>query len=210
VIDPTRLRLYLVTDGARDVGPVVRAAVAGGVTAVQLRDPTATGRQLREAAAALLDVLAGTGVPLIVDDRLDVALAAGAQGTHLGQHDLPVEDARRLAGPDHLLGWSAADEAEMAPLTGWPAGTVDYLGVGPVTATPTKPDAGRPIGLDGLARACRLTTLPCVAIGGIDAGNAGDAMAAGAAGVAVVSAICAAADPERAAAELAAAVGVRR
>lgn len=206
-MNPGYLRLYLVTDGSRGMAPVVREAVAGGVTAVQLRDPAATARQLREAAGVLLDVLAGTGVPLFVNDRLDVALAAGAQGTHLGQDDLPVAEARRLAGPGHLLGWSAADETELAPLAGWPEGTVDYVGVGPVRATPTKPDAGQPVGLDGLARACRHTPLPCVAIGGIDATNAHQAVAAGAAGVAVVSAICAAPDPRAAAAELAAMLG---
>lgn len=204
------LRLYLVTDtarcGPRGVVSTVRAAVAGGVTVVQLRDPGAGGRDLYLAAVALLEVLAPNAIPLIVNNRLDVALAAGAQGTHLGQGDLPVDRARVIAGGDHIIGWSAADAQEMGPLAGWPAGTVDYLGVGPVRATTTKPDAGAPIGLDGLAGACRLTPIPCVGIGGIDATNAAAVRAAGAAGVAVSSAVCGAADPARAAAGLWAAV----
>jgi thiamine-phosphate pyrophosphorylase len=210
---PIDLGLYLVTDATlaapRTVADVVRAAVGAGngcgVTAVQLRDPAAGGRQLYLAAVELLEILAPTGVPLIVNDRLDVALAAGAHGTHLGQGDLPADRARAIAGPDHLLGFSAADASQMAALDSWPAGTVDYLGVGPVRATATKPDAGAPIGLDGLAEACRRTSLPCVAIGGIDASNAAAAIHAGAAGIAVVSAICAATDPARAAADLRAA-----
>ncbi|MDQ6785131.1 MAG: thiamine phosphate synthase [Actinomycetota bacterium] len=204
------LRLYLVTDAGiaapRSLADTVRAALRGGVTVVQLRDPTAGGRGLFEAAAELVEILAPTGVPLIVNDRLDVALAAGAQGTHLGQSDLPAQRARAVAGPDHILGLSAADAGQMASLADWPAGTVDYLGVGPVRSTATKVDAGAPIGLDGLADACRLSPLPCVAIGGIDASNAAAAIHAGAAGVAVVSAICAAVDPARAAADLRACV----
>lgn len=204
------LRLYMVTDAAqaapRRLPDAVRAAVDGGVTVVQLRDPDAGARQLYLAAVELLHVLGSTGVALIVNDRLDVALAAGAQGTHLGQADLPPDRARAIAGPDHVLGFSAANASEMASLEIWPAATVDYLGVGPVRATATKPDAGAPIGMDGLAAACRLTSLPCVAIGGIDTSNAAPAIHAGAAGIAVVSAICAAPDPARAAAELRACV----
>lgn len=211
---PLDLRLYLVTDAAiaapRSLADTVRAAIGdgrrGGVTAVQLRDPTAGGRDLYLAAVELLEVLAPSGVPLIVNDRLDVALAAGAQGTHLGQDDLPADRARAIAGPEHVIGFSAANASQMAGLDRWQAGTVDYLGVGPVRATATKPDAGAPIGLDGLREACRLTSLPCVAIGGIDASNAAAAVHAGAAGIAVVSAICAAIDPAQAAANLRACV----
>lgn len=192
---PLDLRLCLVTAAVRPgLEQTVVAAVAGGATVVQLRDPTATGAGLYRAAVALRRALAPLGVPLIVNDRLDIALAAGAQGTHLGQSDLPPDRARAVAGPDHVIGWSA-DAAEMSVLAEWAPGTVDYLGVGPVWATPTKADAGAPIGIDGLRHACRLSTIPCVAIGGIDASNAGAAVAAGAAGVAVVSAICGAADP---------------
>lgn len=210
---PLDLRLYLVTDAAltrdRGLGATVRAAVEGGVTVVQLRNPTATAAQLYAAAIELRTTLEPTGVPLIVNDRLDVALAAGADGTHLGQGDLRPDLARAIAGPDHVIGWSAATGSEMAGLAEWSPGTVDYLGVGPVRSTPTKVDAGAPIGIDGLRSTCRLAPVPCVAIGGIDATNARAAVAAGAVGVAVVSAICGAADPAGAAAELRASVDGR-
>lgn len=197
---PVDLRLYLITDSClcagRGVISTVAAAVAGGVTAVQVRDPAATTRALFELSGALLGALAGTGVPLIVNDRLDVALAAGAAGVHLGQADLPPVEARRIAGADVLIGWSVTTVAEAEEATRLPAGTVDYLGVGPVYPTATKTDAAPAIGLAGLRRATHACGLPCVAIGGIGVGNAADVMAAGAAGVAVVSAICSAADPE--------------
>jgi thiamine-phosphate pyrophosphorylase len=184
VLDPT---LYLVADGGacgeRGVVATVAAAVAGGVTAVQLRDHRATTRELVDTASELRDLLAGTGVCLLVNDRLDVALAAGADGVHVGQSDLPVEAARAIAGA-------------------LPPGTADYLGVGPIFPTPTKADATPPMGVDGLRAACDLSRLPCVAIGGITADRTGSLFAAGAAGVAVVAAICGATDPRGAAAEL--------
>jgi thiamine-phosphate pyrophosphorylase len=138
-------------------------------------------------------------VPLIVNDRLDVALAADADGVHVGQSDMDVTDARALIGPDRILGLSITEEADLdrSDLT-----MVDYLGVGPVFATPTKADAAPPMGMAGLKRIASRTGLPIVAIGGLHAGNAADAIAAGAAGVSVVSAICAAPDPESATREL--------
>lgn len=196
------LGLYLVTDtvlcGDRGVVEMVRQAVPGGVTAVQVREPGAATRELCALSRALLAVLAGTGVPLLVNDRLDVALAVGAQGVHLGQSDLPAEDAHRIA-PHLLLGLSVStpDQVEAAP--DW----LDYLGVGPVRATATKPEAARPLDLDGTAALVRLARVPCVAIGGIGPANAADVRATGVAGIAVVSAVCAAADPQAAAAELA-------
>ena len=200
---PLDLALYLVTDpvlsGERGVAEVVRAAIAGGVTAVQLRDPQASTRELCRLGAALLDVLDGTGVPLLVNDRLDVALAVGAAGVHLGQSDLPVKAARQLGGPDFLVGLSVSTEPEIAEVEALPAGTVDYLGVGPVFPTSTKPKAPAALGLEETARLRASTTLPCVAIGGITADNAGGVRATGVAGIAVVSAICAAPDPEVAA-----------
>ena len=139
------LRVYLITDtdlcGPRGVGATTRAAVAGGVTAVQLRDPAATARQLCRAAAELLEVLAGTGVPLLINDRVDVAMAVGAQGVHLGQSDLPPAAARQLAGDGFIIGWSVTEPGQLRALEGLAPGTVDYLGVGPVYATATKPDA---------------------------------------------------------------------
>ncbi|MGH9093660.1 MAG: thiamine phosphate synthase [Acidimicrobiales bacterium] len=195
-------RLHLVTDttlcGSVGVAATVAAALAGGVTVVQVRDPQASTRQLLDLAWAVTHELQGTGVPLVVNDRLDVALAAGADGVHLGQSDLPPEDARRLARAagvgDLLIGWSAATDDDLRRLGELPAGTVDYLGSGPVWSTSTK-DAGPAIGLDRLAAVCRAVSLPVVAIGGVTPANAAACRAAGAAGVAVVSAICGQPDP---------------
>lgn len=196
------LSLYLVTDrrltGARGVAATVRAALSGGVTAVQLRDPDATGRELYVAARELREVLVGSGVPLIIDDRLDVALASGADGVHLGQSDLPADRARALATPGFLIGGSAGDAAELAAVDALPAATFDYVGIGPVFATDTKQDAGTPLGVDGLAELVAATPLPTVAIGGISKQNAAAVAATGVDGLSVVSAICAAADPEEA------------
>jgi thiamine-phosphate pyrophosphorylase len=204
------LSTYLVADpdlcGQRPMGSAVRdtvlAAVRGGVTAVQLRDKDAPARSLQRLAAELLHALDGTGVPLVVNDRLDVALAVGAHGVHLGQDDVHVEDARRLAGPGLLIGLSVSSPGEMSAATALPDGTVDYLGIGPVFATPTKTDAKEALGVDGLADLVRRTSLPCVAIGGINAGNADAVRGAGVDGLAVVSAICTASDPAEAAAAL--------
>lgn len=197
------LGLYLVTDtamcGNRGVPETVRAAVSGGATVVQVRDPGASGRGLYELVVRVREVLTGTGVPLLVDDRADVALAAGADGVHLGQSDLPAEQARRLAGPGSLLGWSVSDPSELATANGLP---VDYLGVGPVFSTPTKPEAASATGIDGLREMVEASRVPTVAIGGVHAGNAAEVMNAGVSGICVVSEICAAADPEFAAARL--------
>lgn len=200
------LTLCLVTDtalcGSRGVVPTVRAAVKGGATAVQLRDKDASARELCALAASVREALDGEGVPLLVNDRLDVALAAGADGVHLGQSDLPVEPARRLAGPDFVIGLSVSTMQELRAADALPRGTVDYLGVSPVFGTPTKPDAADAVGLDGLGAFCAGTQLPCVAIGGIGPHNAAAVRATGVAGIAVVSAICAADDVTRAAASL--------
>ncbi len=198
---PLDLSLYLVTDSAlcgdRGVVETVRQALPGGVSAVQVREPHATTRELCALSRALLEVLAGTGVPLLVNDRLDVALAVGASGVHLGQSDLPAEDAHRIA-PDLLLGLSVSTEAQVAQAPAW----LDYLGVGPVEATPTKPEAAAPLGLAGTAALVARSRVPCVAIGGIGAGNAAQVRATGVAGIAIVSAVCAASDPRAAAAAL--------
>ncbi len=200
---PLDLSLYLITDahlsGSRGVTEVVRSAVIGGVTAVQLRDHEASTRELCRLGDALLEVLDGTGVPLLVNDRLDVALAIGAAGVHVGQSDLPVDAARRLGGPDFLVGLSVSTVPETVEVEALPAGTVDYLGVGPVFPTLTKPGARAALGLEETARVRRSTGLPCVAIGGISPENAAGVRATGVAGIAVVSAICAAPDPAAAA-----------
>lgn len=197
------LTLYLVTDsalcGGRGVVDTVRAAVAGGVTAVQVRETTAGTRELCTLTRAVHETLAGSGVPLFVNDRLDVALAVGTEGVHLGQGDLPAVDARRIAGPDLLIGLSVSTPAQVAEAGALPPGCVDYLGVGPVFATATKPRAATPLGLDTTARVALASALPTVAIGGIDASNVDAVRATGVDGVAVVSAVCTAPDPSEAA-----------
>jgi thiamine-phosphate pyrophosphorylase len=188
--------------GDRGVLATIDAAAQGGLTAVQLRDKHASARQLVNLAGQLRRVLAGTGIRLFINDRLDVALAAGADGVHLGQSDLDVEQARRIAGPDFLIGLSASTEAQITRASALPAGTVDYLGIGPVFDTTTKADAPPGLGLAAVARLCSGTALPCVGIGGITAENAASVWSTGLAGLAVVSMICGAADPAKATARL--------
>lgn len=197
------LRLYLVTDqssaGGRTLTDVVAAAVQGGVTCVQLREKQLNTRDFFAQAIAFKALLAPHHIPLVINDRIDVALACGAQGVHLGQGDMPVAQARRLLPPDVFIGWSVEtmdDVARSASLS------VDYLGVSPIHATPTKADTQAPWGLDGLRKVRSATALPLVAIGGIHAGNARAVLAAGADGLAVVSALCSAPDPCAAAAAL--------
>jgi thiamine-phosphate pyrophosphorylase len=201
--DPT---LYLVTDPdlarSRELAEVVAAAVRGGVTLVQLRDKQGDGRALLEAGRALQAVLEPHGVPLLVNDRADIAYAAGA-GCHVGQSDLPAEAARAIVGPDAILGVSI-DEVQQADKVD--PELVDYLAYGPFAATATKSDAGAPVGAAGLAAVRKQIMLPLIAIGGIDAHNVAAAVRAGADGIAVVSAIMAATDPEGASRKLRAAI----
>jgi len=195
--------LYLVTDrdlaGGRPTAEIVRQAVAGGVTCLQLREKSCGTREFLAEARAVKAELAGTGVPLIVNDRVDVALAAEAEGVHLGQQDMTIGDARRLTPPGWIIGVSAesVEDAVRAERDG-----ADYIGVSPVFATPTKTDTAPQLGLDGLRAIRARVNIPLVAIGGIHAGNARDVIRAGADGLAVVSAIVAADDPRAAAAEL--------
>ncbi len=194
------LSLYLIAGrqalGGRPLNEVVDAAVRGGVTLVQLREKDADEERMIELARELKAVLAPHGVPLIVNDRLEVALAAEADGLHVGQDDLAPAEARRALGPGKILGTSAGNAEEAATVD--PA-LVDYVGVGPVYATGSKHDAGPAIGLAGLADLRGRLALPMVAIGGISADSAGEVMATGVEGIAVVSGICSAADPEAAA-----------
>ncbi|WP_322487129.1 thiamine phosphate synthase [Chloroflexus sp.] len=203
--------LYVVTDAGLSRGrshlAVIEAAIAGGATVVQYREKVAATRQMIAEAQVLRELTRRAGVPLIVNDRLDVALAIDAEGVHIGQDDMPAAVARRLIGPDKLLGVSAANLAEAMQAV---QDGADYLGVGPVFATPTKPDAAPPIGMDGLREICRHVSLPVVAIGGINAANAADAIAAGAQGIAVVSAVVAAEDVTAAAQQLRALVAAAR
>ena len=192
--------VYLVTDrgllAGRRLTDVVAAAVAGGVTCVQLREKEASGREFVRIAKELLEVLRPVGVPLIINDRVDVAVAADADGAHVGQDDIPAAAARKMLGPDKILGVTVATPEEAAKAAEEGA---DYVGASAVFATPTKTDTGSPMGIDGLRRLCMASPVPVVAIGGVNAENAGDMIRAGAAGVAVVRAIMAASDPKAAA-----------
>lgn len=196
---PFDLSVYVITDrglaGPRGILAVTEAAVRGGATLVQLREPHAPGRRLVEEARALVALLRPLGIPLLINDRVDVALAADADGVHVGQSDMAPADARALLGPDRILGLSITELADLdrSDLAG-----VDYLGVGPVFGTRTKPDAAPPMGLAGLSAVRAASRLPIVAIGGIGPKEAGPVRAAGADGVAIVSAIMAADDPEAA------------
>ena len=199
------LGLYLVTDRAcvqgRDLIAAVLAAVQGGVRCVQLREKQLSSRDFLAQARALMAALAPHGVPLVINDRVDIALACGAQGVHLGQSDMPIADARALLPPPVFIGWSVETPHDVERARTLP---VDYLGVSPVFATTTKTDAAPPWGLTGLQAVRAVTDLPLVAIGGIHAGNAASVLQAGADSLAVVSAILAAPDPQAAATELAA------
>ena len=195
--------LYLVTDRALARGrasvEIVREAVAGGATCVQLREKICGTREFLEEARAFQAALRGTGVPLVVNDRVDVALAVDADGVHLGQQDMALADARRLGPPGWIIGVSAecVEDAIRAEREG-----ADYIGVSPVFATPTKIDTARPLGLEGLRQMRAAVKIPLVAIGGIHAGNAREVIRAGADGLAVVSAIVSADSPREAARQL--------
>jgi thiamine-phosphate pyrophosphorylase len=197
------LSLYLVTDpelvGDRALEDVVDQAVEGGVTCVQVREKQASTRAFVERARSIQDLLAGRDVPLIINDRVDVALAVAADGVHVGQDDMPYPEARALLGPDAIIGVSVEtmDDVDRAETY-----DVDYLGVSPIFETPTKRDTRGAWGLEGLARVRTRSRHRLVVIGGLNSTNAAAAIAAGADGIAVVSAICAAPDPRRVAADL--------
>jgi thiamine-phosphate pyrophosphorylase len=195
--------LYLVTDRRLSLGrttiEIVRAAVEGGVTCVQLREKHASTREFLDEARRVRELLAGTNVPLIINDRLDVALAVGADGVHLGQTDMHISDARRLVGERLVIGISAESVADAIRAE---AEGADYIGVSPVFTTPTKMDTAPPLGLEGLRAIRRTVRLPLVAIGSIRHDNAAEVLRAGADGLAVVSAIVSAPCPRMAAAAL--------
>ncbi|MGH2853820.1 MAG: thiamine phosphate synthase [Solirubrobacteraceae bacterium] len=192
-------RLYLVCDfepGGRELTEVLRAAIAGGVDIVQLREKRLSDGELTVVARAARAVCERWGALLIVNDRPEVAVDAGADGVHVGQRDMPVAQVRELVGPDMVIGLSTHTPAEIDAASRGAAS--DYIGVGPVHATPTKP--GRPaVGLELVRHAAARASVPFFAIGGINARNLPQAIAAGARRVAVVRAIADAADPEAAA-----------
>ncbi len=195
-----QLALYLVTDQSslrgRSLLDVVLAAVQGGASCVQLREKHLATRDFVALAQTLVALLEPFNVPLVINDRIDVALACGAQGVHLGQSDMPVALARQMLPPGVFIGLSVESLADVEQAA---EQAVDYLGISPVFATPTKTDTALPWGLAGLRQVRAMTALPLVAIGGIQLHNARDVLDAGADGLAVVSALCSADDPAAAA-----------
>lgn len=197
-----RVSLIVITDpdcGGRAIVDVVRAALRAGAPSIQLRGKDQPAREQVDLARALLAETRAAGALLWVNDRLDVALAAGADGAHLGQNDLPLEAARRIVPSGFLIGISA-ETAELALAA--ERGGADYVGTGPVYATGSKADAGEAIGCERIAEVARAVRIPVVGIGGIVTANAGEVVRAGAAGVAVISAVMRARDPEAATREL--------
>ena len=197
------LKLYLVTDRnlslGRDLEEVVSEAVKGGVTIVQLREKDTSTGEFVALARKLMALLKPLGIPLIINDRVDVALAADADGVHIGQSDMPYEIARKLLGPDKIIGLSVESFEDIEAANEL---DVDYIGISHVYGTPTKTDTAEPFGLEGLRKAVRMSAHPTVAIGGMNKDTIADVIATGADGVAVVSAICSAEDISEATSEL--------
>lgn len=202
------LRLYALIDpehaGGHDLADLAQGVAEGGATLVQLRDKSGSTRRMIERARALSSVLESTGVPLIINDRVDVALAAEADGVHIGHDDMPAAEARLLLGRKAIIGLSikTMEQARIAPL-----GELDYVAIGGVFATSSKDNPDVPVGIDGFRRIAQIIRsrapgFPICAIAGIDAGNAESVIAAGADGVALISALSRAAQPSKAAAEL--------
>jgi len=195
--------IYLVTDRGLCRGrlllDVVAQAVKGGAACVQLREKEMPTRAFVEEALAVKNILAPHRIPLMINDRIDVALACGADGVHIGQEDMPYETARRLLGPKAIIGLSVETWADVEASRDL---DVDYLGVSPVFATPTKTDTKEPWGLEGLRKIKAFSRHPLAAIGGISEANAREVTEAGADCLAVVSAICSAENPAVATARL--------
>lgn len=197
------LSLYLVTDRSLSLGrsleDIVTKAIDGGVTMVQLREKDTDTGEFVELARRLLAILKPLNIPLIINDRVDVALAVGADGIHIGQRDMAYEDVRRLIGNDKIIGLSVENfkDIEIANTL-----DVDYIGISPVFGTPTKTDTAKPFGIEGLRKAVTLSIHPTVAIGGMNKDTAKDVMLTGCDGIAVVSAICSAENPALASTEL--------
>ncbi|PSW14291.1 thiamine phosphate synthase [Photobacterium rosenbergii] len=200
-------RLYLVTDEYQDIEQlefVIREAIAGGVTMVQLREKHGDIRAFIQRAEAIKPMLQEAGIPLIINDRVDVALAVDADGVHLGQSDMPADVARRLIGDDKILGLSVENEQQLEAAQSLP---LDYLGLSAIFPTTTKTDTVYAWGLEGLAKASAFSQLPLVAIGGINESNIRAVVEAGADGIALVSAICHADSPKDASQQLLALIG---
>ena len=192
--------LYLVTDRALSLGrsnlEVIEAAVGGGVTLVQLREKEASTREFYQEGLKIKHYLEAAHVPLVINDRIDIALALDADGVHLGHEDMPVDVARKIIGPDKIIGASAftTEEAVAAESMG-----ADYLGLSPIFVTKTKPELGEEIGIKKISSFKRSVKIPVVGIGSMNQSNAYVAVRAGLDGVAVISAICSQEDPRAAA-----------
>jgi thiamine-phosphate pyrophosphorylase len=203
MLDPKILRLVAITDDAEDrratLADRVAAAVRGGATSVQVRLKSATAREVVEITRAIMSKVS---VPVIVNDRADIALAAGAAGVHVGEADLPVASIRRFVPADFIVGASLGSDAEVAN-----AKDADYVGIGPVYGSDSKSDAGSAIGVEGFKRLAALVPHPALAVGGITADRALQITVAGAAGVAVINAIFKADDPETATRAIANSIG---
>ena len=190
--------LYLVTDDQQDIDTlchVVAEAIKGGVTMVQIREKHGDVRAFIERSLAIKKVLKDSGVPLIINDRVDVALAVQADGVHLGQSDMPANLARQLIGPDMILGLSVENETQLREAQDLP---VDYLGISAIFSTPTKTNIIKEWGIDGLTKAVKESQLPLVAIGGINETNIKQIADTQVDGIALVSAICHATSPQQA------------
>ncbi len=200
---PVDFRVYLITDRTQapggDILGVVAAALDGGIRAVQLREKDLGGRDLFRLAEAMRRLTARYGARMLVNDRIDVAYAAGADGVHLGGGSIPAADARKLLGVRALIGRSAHNGAELAAAE---AEGADFATFGPVYATPSKARYGPPVGVAALAAACGSAKIPVFALGGVGPGNMQETLIAGAFGIALISAVVAAADPRAAALEL--------
>ena len=196
--------VYMITDsekaGDRKIVDVVMDAVRGGATMVQLREKDFDSGDFYRRALATMRLLRKPGIPLIINDRLDSALAAGAHGVHIGQNDIPLPLVRKLMGPNKIVGVSVHDERDALAAE---SGGADYIAVGPVFETDTKPDAGEPVGLEGIEDIRKVVPrIPCIGIGGINIENARSVIEAGCRGVAVISAIMDAENPQVAAQDL--------
>ncbi len=190
--------LYLVTDDQQDIDTlcyVVAEAIKGGVTMVQVREKNGDVRAFIERSLAIKKVLKDSGVPLIINDRVDVALAVQADGVHLGQSDMPANLARQLIGPDMILGLSVENETQLREAQDLP---VDYLGISAIFSTPTKTNIIKEWGIDGLTKVVKESKLPLVAIGGINETNIKKIADTQVDGIALVSAICHATSPKQA------------
>ncbi|WP_010663591.1 thiamine phosphate synthase [Marinilabilia salmonicolor] len=197
------LNLYLVTDRdlslGRSLTEIVVKAAKGGVTMVQLREKSASTRQIIQEALQIKPILKKYGIPLIINDRVDVAMAIDADGVHLGQSDMNWQMARTLLGPEKIIGLSIENVDQ---LTDANEADIDYIGISPVFTTPTKKELSKGLGLSGTVEIAALSKHSSVAIGGINKTNAADILSTGTNGISVVSAICSAEDPEGAAKEL--------